>query len=315
MAFEEYVARLVGYIPKLSSLLAEELVNQAWREIRERRPWTFLLSEGVIVCPAMVSTGTANVSTGTTSVTLSATAAAAVDTAFNLDPAVTQCQFRVGWGGPIYNIAEWNNPVIELDRVYQETSNASASYAIYRPYVTPPSEDFLRFTSVYDPTNAYTLRLHWTKAEIDRRDPQRSAVGLSYYLSSYKADSETGSPIYELWPHPTQGQIFQAVYQRKGAEFSDPTDSLPGIIPEELLTQKALALGAQWALMNSGRFPELRGVDWRYIKADASTAYEKRLLTVMKQDEEIFLQNYLTTHRVGYPIDSNFMQTHDTSYL
>jgi hypothetical protein len=114
------------------------------------------------------------------------------------------------------------------------------------------------------------LQLNYQKSEFDRRDPQRGASSLAYYIGSYKTLSD-GSPLFELWPHPTLGQYLTCLYQQRGTslDFSGPTDTLPAVIPEELLFQRALSLGAQWAQMNSGLHKELQGVDWSFTAASS----------------------------------------------
>jgi hypothetical protein len=64
LAYLQYANRLMGYVPKLSFPLAQQLINQAWRSVRERRAWTFLLKEGSIVLPSLLTTGSMSITEG-----------------------------------------------------------------------------------------------------------------------------------------------------------------------------------------------------------------------------------------------------------
>ena len=315
MAFQDYAREIAAEIPKISIFLAEKAVNRGWRDIRDERAWSFLVAESVLVAPNVINAGTALVTRFSNSVVADATASIQWIAAALATPPLVARQFRVTNGGPIYNIAAFNGvDTITLDRVYQEATAPLAQYQIYRCYYAAPSADFVRFVSVYDPSNGYPLRLHWTRAEFDRRDPQRGAQGQPYFVGSYKVDATSGIPLYEMWPHPTFAQAYMCIYQRQGVDFVSATDALPAIIPESLLRCRSLYRAYQWALANAGRFPELRDVDWRYLMDQSKQEYMTALAKTKKQDSEIFLTNWHIPKNARYfmsPIDANYAQSHD----
>jgi hypothetical protein len=324
MAFLDYAGELTGWIPRLDFLLAQKLVNRAWKDIREARLWSWLTGEGTLVVPQIVTTGTVTVTRFSTAVTVDVTASAALANLTN--PLLTQRQFRSGLGGgPVYNIVAVDNPAtpgtLTLDRPWMDATAAGQPYQIYRCYYTPSDgagnfiSDFLMFTVILNATDGYAIigkNLFLTKAELDARDPTRGAQSVPYGLATYKVDAN-GFPIYELWPHPTSARGLPYLYRRRGIPLSSSVD-VPGTLSSDMLIQRALDYACDWAILNAGRFPELKDVDFRLMKAEANRKYEKMLLDARRNDDNIFLANYLPNLRdyLNYPpVDSNFMQSHD----
>lgn len=310
--FQDLAGELVGSVPRIDYLKARQLVNRAWREIRDSRPWTFLLAETTLDCPSQIATGTVSVSQFSKLVTADATAKVVLDVV-GLNIPLSDRQFRIAGSTQIYNITNYDDVtgIITLDRNFAEPDNSASAYLIFRCYYKAPT-DFLRWLSIRDIQNGYSLRLHGLRQELDRKDPMRTATGNPVQIFSYKADAN-GVPIYEMWPSPSTAQNYNAIYQRRGIDLIDG-DSLPVSIPDELVAQRVLYYGAQWALMNAGRFPELRATRWEGIMADTKLQYQQLLEQTKRQDNEMFLQNYiLDRDNTGrWPIDSRFMQSHDT---
>jgi hypothetical protein len=328
MAFADLAAELTGMLPGLSPFLAETFINRAWRAIRDARTWGFLVEEGVAICPAQITTSTVAITQYSQTVVCSVAATNAILASLPTPLALTSCQIRFGGsqvGGFVYNIltAVLGGGVytLTLDRVVEEATAPLSSYQIYRCYITPPT-DFLRWISLDDMVNGYSIigqRLDWTKADFDQRDPQRQAQGQAYYCGHSKA-SATGAPLYELWPHPVQGQVFSVTFRRRGVDFTAPTDAPPPVIPDELIVQRALGwMAYPWAMANVGHFPALKGANFVQLIQEAKTAYRDQLLTVKKQDDEQSLQRvYDRGHSLrggrtslgGAPADANFWQAH-----
>ena len=290
MAFIDLSSELSSVLPGLSPTLADTFINRSWRKIRDARAWSFLISDAAVVCPAALQAGGATYSQFSTTVTLNAAASAAL-TPFLLGvPLATQLQIRFMAiaGAPttseVYNIlaADPTVPtaiVLTLDRIIQEASATAAPYLIYRAYVIPPVPDFLGWISLVDQVNAITIAksaLTLTSAYFDCRDPQRQSLGLAYYLGFYAGNQQVtptttapqstlaqGQPIYELWPHSTQGQTFYVRYRRRGQPFVNATDAPPPGIPDSLIVNLALLdSGYPHVQVNIGQFPMYKGVNW-----------------------------------------------------
>ena len=152
-----------------------------------------------------------------------------------------------------------------------------------------------------------------TRQELNRRDPLRGAIGLPYYLASYIPNA-AGQMQYEPWPHCTSSLGLLCTYQRRHVDLT-PAQSLPEQAPIILIRYAVYKFAYRWALANSGRIPELKGVDWRFALAEATKTYDQEPSpNSKKNDKEILLNIYRpgagwTTDFQG-PIDSNFMQSH-----
>jgi hypothetical protein len=324
MAFAEYWNNIKGTVPGLSAFLAQGFVNDAWEDIRKARSWSFLTVEGALKSPALINTGTVQVTQASSSVIANAAAKTVLDAVVldALNPLVTR-QFRVS-SGPVYSISAYDDATgtITLDRPYLEASNSAAEYVVYRCYFRGPVTDFKSWRSIFDPNNGYSLKFHYTKEQLDMKDPTRGALGLAYRVAFNKVDSD-GYSLWEFWPHPAQEQVFQIWYERKGADLVLPTDDIKFPVTRDLLLMRARYRAYEWAEANKGRSPELRGTDWKYLMSSYAddhkgkpNAYQTALARARKDDENLVCRNIIfkrgRSHRLGFPIDANFMQGHDT---
>jgi hypothetical protein len=347
MSLLSLTAELSGVLPGLSPPLAETFLNRALAQIYGKRTWSFLETDGVLVCPAMVTTGTANITQYTASVTLNAAASAALlaQTVGGSVPGLLQWQIRFGTSpslGFLYSIIDFDatNPaaiILTLDRVVQETTSTTSAYQAYRAYVTPPITDFLKWESLVDVANAIPItgnRLTHSSATFDARDPQRTSAGLAYYLGGWggnrvsdpvtgatvpNATVAAGTPIYELWPHPTSGQTFYCRFRRKGESLINPTDTQMSGISDALLLARVFGWHAYpFAMANVGNFPTMKVANWPMLIASSRAEYKEELTDAKRNDDAQQLQSVWSrghTLRGGYgsslvPADANFVQAH-----
>lgn len=346
MAFGDLTAQLTGLLPGISPILAETFINNAWRKVRDRRPWGFLSRDAVVICPAQITSGSFAITQYSATVVGDADARLAFDgiTA----PALTALQIRfmgLATTSEIYSItaADVATPAqitLTLDRVVQEATNATSDYLAYRCYITPPDSSFAQWESLVDMENAITIggdRLSYSSAYFDVRDPQRQSLGQAYYCGRFKANTTTAadrqSPIYELWPGPTEGQTFYTRWRSRGEDFSDPGDLLPTIIPDDLIVDLALL---HWAYphvqANIGHFPMMAKTNWTALFTEKRmTIYGNKpagirgsIFDAMINDDTQQLQSvYNRGHRLtpsgpaGFygPVDSNFIQRHPITWM
>lgn len=351
MAFLDLTAELTGVLPGLSPPLAEKYINRAWSEIRSARLWSFLVADGVVVCPVQVTTGAAAITQYSRTITLNAAASAALlsQSLLGAVPGLTNLQMRFNpvnvspASSQVYSIVAVDTTVLTalvltMDRIVVESTDPASGYQCYRAYVTPPVPDFLAWQSVVDMTNGWKLRVDFTSSGFDARDPQRQAQGQAYCLGSYVGNRildpvtgtvvpnpnvDAGTPVYELWPHPTSGQTFYTRFRRKGEDFVNPTDTQPAAISDALIIQRALGWHAyQFAMANVAHYPTFKGVNWVQLINAARSYYKDELLDAKRNDDETALQTVwnrghgLRSGRGGfkgmtdYPIDANFIQSH-----
>lgn len=300
MAYADLAAELAGVIPGLSPLLAATYVRRAWREIRNENPhWSFKTAQASLILPAAITTGTVSRVQFSNVLTFSVAATAALVGYVSGTPLLTQMQIRFG-GGSIYRIltvtATNPNLVVTVDRPIVEATNALVAYSVYRAYVAPPVADFTRWDSLEDLANGITItgeRLTRTSVWFDAQDPQRTSTGLASYLGALVANPNQNSlPLYELWPHATGGQTFLVTFRRTGAEFVNPGDLQPNVIPDSLIVARALGWHAYpWAHANKGRFPALLKTDFVSLITATRQQYALDLNTIRLQDDDLALES------------------------
>lgn len=308
MGFLEYQGMLRGWCDQIDPILAGQLVNYAWRDIRDARTWSFLVEESAWVAADLINTGTVAVTNNNATVTFSAAAKTALNAAA-ANPAMTTRQFRVV-NGLIYNILTYNTGtgVATLDRPFEETTNTIATYQVYKCYYEAPTftanaTDFNRLLSVTDPIFNRSLQLNKTRQYVDVIDPVRLQQLQPYIVVSYRDSTSivSGSftPRYELWPHPTNAQAYNIIYLSRGADFSADSDALPAPIPDELLMERAFFYAFRWQLGNANK----GGVPIPALLQSISIAnnnYMQMLQRVKMQDENIYVQNLKKRIRVSW---------------
>lgn len=316
MAYADMWNELIGFVPSLSPFLSQDFINRAWRDIRQTRRWSFLLAEGVWVVPPVINSGTISVTQYSKTVTPDATAIAALNGA-GTHPPLGERQFRLSPGTRIYNIDTWDGATLTLKEEFQEASVNNIGYQVHRCYFKPPSSDFISFLSIRDLITNYHIRLNYTQAEINLTDPQRNVQGDPLYCLTYKADTD-GTPLFELWPTPTNIRSYQCLYQRRGTELANASDVLPAGIPEHLVLARALYYAYRWAETTKGNDKRLQGPDWRFLMAEANKDYAQELQRAVREDEDVFLQQLrFNESRSGFltPIDANYAQNHVVDWM
>jgi hypothetical protein len=314
---QELANELLGYVPGLSILLAEKMVQDTWRKIRDSRQWSFLRVEGSLDVPDLISTGTVTATQFSTSVVGDAAAGAAW-AAVTL-PLLTLRQFRLAAGSPIYNITAFDGAVtLTLDRMYTGATVAASAYQIYQCYYKVPVKDFLRWRSLFNPSLGYRFRrrnMHRKKEEIDRRDPQRSHFGTPIWAAAYKHSSD-GYPLIELWPHPTSsGNSLMCVAQRRGVDLGT-AEEVPECIPHDLLAHGSRLQAYEWALANNKNAN--KGPEWSRLLSVISQDYDEMLRRARVQDEETYPQNFSELEYdsgLSGPIDASYLQDHDMYFV
>ncbi len=331
MTFSDLASELVGTLPGLSPFLAETHIRNAWRDVCNARLWSFLWKEVGIPLPTQITAGTVTTTLYSTTVTCDAAASAALLPYVTGTPLLTEMQIRTQ-GQSLYTIAAVDATapaalVLTLDRIFVGPAvGAGQSYQVYRAYLLAPAADFLRWESLDDFQNGYAItgdRLNRGRMEFDRRDPQRQSQGQAYFLGENKGQVAS-SPVWELWPHPTDGQVFIGTYRGKGTDpdFSSATDGPPPIIPDTLITTRAYGwYSYQWAQANKGAFPRFAKTDFVTLIQDTKNQYIRQLLDVKRIDDEQALQTVFSRGRqrngasgLMGPADAKYWQSHPITW-
>lgn len=186
--------------PSASSLLCRDWVKNAFRQVAERRFWSWLMRYGQFITPALYNTGTVTVTRSSSTVTGAGTA---------FDASMVGRQFRVGTAVPIYTIVSVPDAsTLTLDSVYGGATQVGVTYEIYVAYVTPP-DDFFAFISVWDPNFNWRLHLNVHQDELNLCDAQRANSGNAYLLSprdystTYSGTIDAALQVRGTGPGPT----------------------------------------------------------------------------------------------------------------
>jgi hypothetical protein len=136
--------------PAVSSLLARDWVDHAFRQLAEVRRWSWKIKYGEYLFPSVTNAGNVTLINGYNIVNGVGT---------NWNQSLIGQQFRVGQATPIYDIVAVNSPTqLELQLPWGGADFSNIGYQIYLCYVTPPV-DFQSHISVWDP--AYNWQLCW----------------------------------------------------------------------------------------------------------------------------------------------------------
>lgn len=281
--FQTLWGEVLQTFPNLSSFLAKRFVQRSVLDIYNSHQWSFLNAEGVLFSPSIISTGTFSIIKFSNTITANSAAILTLDNLSN--PILTQRQIR--FSTELYNIISVDasfssNGLLTLDRPVLESTSTSQTYQVYRCYYGPPllgingveTTDFLRYNSIYNPAiSSWFTGLIPTPSELlNNRDPQRTSFGIPFKLYTHAATS-TGTPQFEMWPHPLSSAAYITSYQRLGMVPTLPTDVLPLLINDDLVLQKAFWYGCMWAYKNQVRYDDLKGVNWLLAAAQHNKEY------------------------------------------
>ncbi len=157
--------------PAADILLARDAVSHAFRQVAERRNWSWLIKFGQFISPALTTGGTITATNGSYVVTGSGT---------TWTGALTGQQFRVGIGSPIYTVQSVQSTTqLTLDAPFGYQTSTTTAYQIYQCYFTPPA-DFFTFMTIWDPRLNWQLNINSTQEDINQWDSQRASIGSTY---------------------------------------------------------------------------------------------------------------------------------------
>jgi hypothetical protein len=307
---------LRGSVPKLPFAYTGTLINRAWRTVRERNLWSFLLFNGQWICPAQYTGSSVAATQGSATVTLSAGDSAALAALLPTQPysLLTTRQFRIASSG-LYDIWAYapngggtGIATLTLDRWFGEQSTLGAAFQIYQCYYIPtylnaPITDFKSWITVRDMADfrsLYTER--YNRRDLDMRDPQRTWYGIPTDVVPYAPDanplSATLSTLrFELWGAPTFNLNYQLYGVRTGLPLVNPNDTLPHAVGEDCVLALARVYAYEWAEANKMLAPRNVGPDFKYLMGAAAKQYEGLLKEYRMADRER-VDNFYTTFRL-----------------
>lgn len=301
--FTGIAAKLRLRCPAAPVTLTLDWVQSSFRDIVERRRWSWLFKRGQLTVPDAYSTGTATITAGTQTIQINAPGVVSVNH--------IGLQFRIGVTFPIVTItdADVGLNTYTIDQIWWPTSPVAQTFSVYQAYLFLPS-DFHAFFSVIDPFYSQPVPYNLTVAELDNIDPQRSAAGappsgLAFF------DYYNGLPRYELWPHQKTAAVYPMTYESRPTEPYDTGATVPALLPSDVILERALMYCAAWPgadKVNPNPYfsKELIALHGR--------EFERRIGIIEKQDNEHWQQNiwYQSDQTaVGTIVSGSWMQSHD----
>lgn len=304
MALDTYSAvwnQVLGYVPLAGPLLAQNWTTRAFRQVAERRMWSWLVKYSQFIIPAAYTTGTVTVTLNNASV---------VGVGTTWTSAMIGRQFRTSIGSPMYTItAVAGATSLTLEAVWGAATAAGASYEIWQAYVTAPT-DFHSFVSVWDPSKNWQLHLNVQQVAINERDAQRTNSGDAWVVSPWTYDTSSPPlPRYELWPHQKAAYVYPFLYEARPTDLGDTNATLPRFIRGDLLLELALSMAARWPGPSTDRPNPYFSIQ---LAAMHDTRSERMIYELERQDEEVSVQDLSYSTGLAwapYP-DAAWLQKH-----
>lgn len=342
--FTDMVAELVGTVPRLSALHAQQLINRAWARIRDSRLWSFhFVSDAQLFVPYGISAGSVSATFNSKTIIADDVAAEAFNEVADANPPLA-CptlgvgrQIRIGSTngistptGPNYNIVAWDGiDTLTIDRPYGEFTVVQAPYQVLKCYYAPPAPPpycnpapdlrFVRYQVITNRNSGYAIfgpNLYWNQAQLNAIDPQRGGQGDAYIVANYGRNC-LGQPVIELYPNPVNFTTYGATYWTRCPDLS-PTNRLPAVAYElpDLIMFQAKTLAADWALANVCTFPEIGQTNWVAYRQTQMGEYRLSLINCFKQDDEIMpLIPFRQGQGFMFPLGGQFLQSHDVTSI
>jgi hypothetical protein len=172
--------RLLLRAPAVGAALSQDLIRDAFNQFAERREWSWLQKSSAFFPPTYTPTGSVTV-TGDSQVV---TGAGSNFTSFAIG-----AQIRVGgFGGtsfPTYTIvAIQSDTQLLMDKPWAGPNLAAQQYSVFQCYYPVPA-DFNYFYSIVNTTSNYRLWHNLSQAQLDRSDPQRVQIGITFAAAFY----------------------------------------------------------------------------------------------------------------------------------
>ena len=296
--------------PAAPVFLARQWIDFAFRQLWDRKLWSWQRKQGQFLFDAVVNTGTVDVTRGNFTVV-------GHGTAWTTDS--VNHQFRVGLQNPIYTIASVDpvGQTLDLTEVWGGLTALGPNYQIYNAYQTPPS-DFQNFIVIIDPRYNWALALNVTQEELDVWDAQRANIGTTAYVCASRDFSDPFNspplPRYEFWPHLQAQVSLPFHYVSRPPDLSEPGATLPRMIRGDVLLEGALAQCARWPGASSDQ-PN------PYFNLALAMQHEQRfqgmVLEMTRTDDEVMENDvsYTSLSAMSIPSvawgDSRWLQSHD----
>lgn len=315
ITFRTLKQRLLGELDVIPATSAGDRINDALRDLYDSNEWGFLLTDGFIRTPALIS-GYGIVTEFLNTITLDASTKLIVDAIDINHIPIEERQVRILQSvqtdrGIVYQITAYDNTngVLTIDPPYMDTSSASKKIEIFKAYYTAPEinigtstspefvVDFKRFESIISPQFNRRLCLDLTQEVINKHDPWRSYNSDPQCVIPKGLDS-AGNQLYEFYPAPRFERILRIKYLRNGLPLKRETDQAPNIFSQELILEKAKQRSYKWIMANAAKLGLKSVVPYQNLLALSNSPNDQSslpnlLIRAVKKDEELYPKAYI----------------------
>lgn len=307
--FKELYLLLMARIPSLPLGEAKNCVVNAYRDILNFVPWSFLIGQGFLNIPTAVGVNATIVSGRI--ITIDQPTNAALLASQSIERTVTGRQFRYS-DGFLYTIEDYDPGtlsvgvptgvgVLTLDRAFWDDATAPFSASVYQAYYIAPQQpdgtiDFVSFYSVVSRQRSWPIGIAPSRAQIDNMDPRRVYFGPTQVLVPFDTvtvNGQSGIERYEAYPHPQAEDQLLCYFRMSGVDFSvngDGSQSPPVQIDVATIRSRALYYAYDWAEGNKGRAKELVGPNWMLLAQKANKDYMDDLRRANVKDRDSHLR-------------------------
>lgn len=297
--FRQMINQVAAWNPNMDLMWAGRFLNDAYREVVQRRNWYALKVRGSINIPNTVNGGQAKVTQNSNIVQGIGT---------NWTTALIGQQFRVGFTYPYQTIYNVNTALQQLtvDIPFGGASQ-TGGYNIVEAYVTMGA-NFVRFAWAVNQQQGWPMEVDVPCPVENAWDVWRQSLGWSTMLCT-RAPTADGQYQCEVWPTPYQQQVFPFEGWIQPADMQLDTDSPASFIRADLLVKKACS----FALLFGGRTSKY------YDPVTAKKfddEYNRSLESMENQDNALDQQDVTWQYgseegRVGFGPGSTYAQGHD----
>lgn len=293
--------------------MAQDWIRWSFREIIEKRKWSWSIKRSQFIIPQMTSAGTVTVTLNSNTVVGSGT---------TWTKSLIGQQFRIGNLTPIYDIVDVPDAShLTLQDVWGADTQSGVGYRIYLAYAQVP-DDFHTFISVWDANFSWQL---WTTIKQDALnlyDAQRASQGTPYVVADYDyttiryggATVTPPIPRFEIWPHQQAQYVLPFLYESRQADLDDANSFLPRFIPGDVLMEGALAQAARWPGLDSDHKNPMYNLPLAQFH---ETKYQARVRELERQDDEVYARDVWYEDGpvwpmapLPFPINSSYLQLH-----
>lgn len=236
MTYGQLRSRLLEMAPGTSLNLLDGWIQGRLTRVLDEMTWERLDQVTTLAVPVEYNTGTVGVTAGSTAVVGTGTAWTA---------AMTGRMFRVPGEAVFYTFTYASPTSGVLDRAYEGTTNATASYRINQAVFSFGPEVRL-VNGLVSFTGEFPVA-RMSREDLDRTDPARTSYGgPASWTPSFDLLSDPPEVTIELNPVPTLAQTFKVMVSVEALPLSGSSNILLPWVRPQVLVEGVMADIRRW---------------------------------------------------------------------